>query len=130
MWNPSVGPCLAACRARTDRSASCSGSDTGKAVLRAGYAISTVRNGSNTFQSLLGSNQGLNYDTSINPSSYPTDFGAPGQRSVPQLDPAGALGCSQLAAVSALADTDQRAQRVRPESEDGLRAELEYRLPA
>ncbi|MCU1237643.1 MAG: hypothetical protein JWP63_5610 [Candidatus Solibacter sp.] len=54
------------------------GHEKGRSVLRAGYGINTVRNGSNTFQSLLGSNQGLNYDTSISPGSYPTDFGAPG----------------------------------------------------
>lgn len=54
------------------------GHEKGKSVLRAGYAISSVRNGSYTFQSLLGSNQGLNYSTSVDPSSYPADFGAPG----------------------------------------------------
>ena len=45
------------------------GRDKGKAVLRAGYGIATVRNGSNTFQRLLGTNQGLSYDTSVTASS-------------------------------------------------------------
>jgi hypothetical protein len=54
------------------------GAEKGKSVIRAGYAINTVRNGSNTFQSMLGSNQGLNYDTSVSPGSQPQDFGPPG----------------------------------------------------
>jgi hypothetical protein len=47
-------------------------------VLRAGYAINTIRDASSVFQSLLGSNQGLTYDTSIAPGTFPADFGAPG----------------------------------------------------
>lgn len=77
MWNPSVGLAW-----RLPGAGGLLGwligQEKGKSVLRAGYAISSVRNGSNTFQSLLGSNQGLNYSTSVDPSSYPADFGAPG----------------------------------------------------
>jgi Carboxypeptidase regulatory-like domain len=77
MWNPSAG--LAWRIPGTNGPAAfLLGRDTGKAVLRAGYAISTVRNGSYTFQNLLGSNQGLNYDATVNATSYPQDFGAPG----------------------------------------------------
>jgi hypothetical protein len=77
MWTPSVG---LAWRLPSSNGilAVLLGHERGNAVLRAGYAINSMRNGSDTFQSLFGSNQGLNYDTSINPSSYPTDFGAPG----------------------------------------------------
>ena len=77
MWNPSIGLAYRL-PGESGPLRFLTGSEKGKSVLRAGYSISTVRNGSNTFQSLLGSNQGLNYDTSISPSSYPTDFGAPG----------------------------------------------------
>ncbi|MCX6633139.1 MAG: TonB-dependent receptor, partial [Candidatus Solibacter sp.] len=77
MWNPSIGlawrlPGIAGPLGWL------TGHEKGKAVLRAGYAISSVRNGSYTFQSLFGSNQGLNYSTSVDPGSYPADFGAPG----------------------------------------------------
>jgi hypothetical protein len=77
MWNPSIGLAYKLPGA-SGPLAFFLGHDTGKAVLRAGYGIATVRNGSYTFQSLFGSNQGLSYDTSINPSSYPKDFGDPG----------------------------------------------------
>jgi hypothetical protein len=77
MWNPSIGLAWRLPGA-SGPLAFLLGEGKGKAVLRAGYNISTVRNGSYTFQSLFGSNQGLNYDTSVNPSSYPADFGAPG----------------------------------------------------
>jgi hypothetical protein len=77
MWNPSIG--LAWQAPGVDGLLGyLFGHEKGKTVLRAGYGISTVRNGSYTFQSLFGSNQGLNYDTSVNPTSYPADFGAPG----------------------------------------------------
>ena len=56
------------------------GREKGKSVLRAGYGISTIREGSYTFQSLFGSNQGLTYSTSLDPINYPSDFGAPGSR--------------------------------------------------
>jgi hypothetical protein len=54
------------------------GSHSGAAVLRAGYSIATVREGSEVYQSLYGSNQGLSIDDSVSASTYPTIFGAPG----------------------------------------------------
>ncbi|MCX6632041.1 MAG: TonB-dependent receptor [Candidatus Solibacter sp.] len=47
-------------------------------VLRAGYAISTVREGQNIFISVWGSNQGISQTTTVDPSNTPADFGAPG----------------------------------------------------
>ena len=54
------------------------GSHSGAAVIRAGYAIATVREGMSVYQSLFGSNQGLTIDDSVSPSTYPAIFGAPG----------------------------------------------------
>jgi len=56
------------------------GSRKGSSVLRAGYGMNVVREGSNVFTSILGSNQGLNIDDSVDPSSFPQNFGAPGSR--------------------------------------------------
>jgi hypothetical protein len=77
MWNPSAGLAWRI-PAMNGPLGFLTGHDRSKSVLRAGYGIASVRNGSYTFQSLLGSNQGLNYSTSIDPSSFPSDFGAPG----------------------------------------------------
>jgi hypothetical protein len=77
MWNPSFGLAWRMPEGRGPL-ALLLGKEKGKAVLRAGYGISTVRNGSYTFQNLFGSNQGLTYSTSIDPGSYPQDFGTPG----------------------------------------------------
>jgi hypothetical protein len=54
------------------------GSHAGAAVVRAGYSIATVREGSGVYQSLYGSNQGLSIDDSLSASTYPAIFGAPG----------------------------------------------------
>jgi hypothetical protein len=54
------------------------GSHQGAAVLRAGYSIASVREGSGVYQSLFGSNQGLSIDDSVSASTYPSVFGAPG----------------------------------------------------
>ncbi len=40
--------------------------------------MNVVREGSNVFTSILGSNQGLNIDNSLDPSNFPQYFGAPG----------------------------------------------------
>lgn len=56
------------------------GHHAGNAVLRAGYAISSTRPGGYNFQSIWGSNKGLYYSTSVDPSNYPQYFGAPGSR--------------------------------------------------
>jgi len=54
------------------------GSHDGATVVRGGYNISTVREGTYVFQSIYGSNQGVNLSASVDPGNYPLDFGAPG----------------------------------------------------
>lgn len=50
----------------------------GKAVLRAGYSIATVREGTNTFVNILGSNQGRTLSLNLDPNNFPTEFGPAG----------------------------------------------------
>jgi hypothetical protein len=52
------------------------GHHTGAAVLRGGYAIATVREGMNVYQSLFASNQGITQDASISPTTFPSLFPA------------------------------------------------------
>ncbi len=54
------------------------GSHTGAAVLRGGFAISSLRPGGYNFQTIWGTNKGLNYSTSVDPNNYPQYFGAAG----------------------------------------------------
>jgi hypothetical protein len=54
------------------------GRQAGSTVLRAGYAISSVREGMNVYTGTYGGNQGLNYSASVDPTNFPADFGAPG----------------------------------------------------
>ncbi len=54
------------------------GSQPSSSVFRLGYAMNVVREGSGVFTSILGSNQGLNIDNSVDPSNYPQYFGAAG----------------------------------------------------
>lgn len=54
------------------------GNHPGGGVLRAGYAIATVREGMNVYRSLFGLNQGLTIDDSVSPSTYPAAFGTAG----------------------------------------------------
>jgi hypothetical protein len=54
------------------------GEHQGTSVLRAGFGIATVREGTNLFTSMYGSNPGVTYDTSVDPVNYPQYFGAPG----------------------------------------------------
>lgn len=54
------------------------GSHKGDSVLRAGYGVNVVREGSNVFTSILGSNQGLNIDNSVDPANFPQYFGPAG----------------------------------------------------
>ncbi len=54
------------------------GKTTGSSVLRMGYAIATVREGMNVYTGTYGSNQGLNFSASVDPTNFPQDFGAPG----------------------------------------------------
>jgi hypothetical protein len=53
-------------------------SHSGASVLRMGYAINVVREGFNVLTSILGSNQGLNIDDSVDPSTWPQYFGPAG----------------------------------------------------
>lgn len=50
----------------------------GGVVLRAGYGISTIREGQSTFTNVWAANQGRSLTTSIDPVNFPTQFGAPG----------------------------------------------------
>ncbi|MBS1825506.1 MAG: carboxypeptidase regulatory-like domain-containing protein [Acidobacteria bacterium] len=50
----------------------------GRAVLRGGYSIATIREGMNTFVNILGSNQGRTLSLTIDPNNFPTEFGPPG----------------------------------------------------
>jgi len=50
----------------------------GKSVLRVGYAISTIREGTSTLTNILGSNQGRTLTTTVDPTNNPAEFGAPG----------------------------------------------------
>jgi hypothetical protein len=47
-------------------------------VLRLGCSIATIREGSNIFTSIWGSNQGLTVDASLSPTTFPADFGMAG----------------------------------------------------
>ncbi|HTS31375.1 MAG TPA: TonB-dependent receptor [Bryobacteraceae bacterium] len=49
----------------------------GQSVLRAGYSISTIREDAGTF-SVWGGNSGRTVSTSVDPNTYPAQFGAPG----------------------------------------------------
>ncbi|MBZ5620146.1 MAG: TonB-dependent receptor [Acidobacteriia bacterium] len=50
---------------------------TGQSVLRGGYSISTIREDAGTF-SVWGGNSGRTVSTSVDPSTFPAQFGAPG----------------------------------------------------
>jgi len=54
------------------------GSHEGASVVRAGYALSTVREGQQLFISLWGANQGILQTASVSNSTTPADFGAAG----------------------------------------------------
>ena len=54
------------------------GKHQGASVIRLGYSIATIREGSNLYQNIYGSNKGLNFDASLNPTTFPADFGPAG----------------------------------------------------
>jgi uncharacterized membrane protein YuzA (DUF378 family) len=54
------------------------GKHEGASVIRAGYSLSTIREGQNLFISIWGSNQGVTQDASVSNALTPADFGAPG----------------------------------------------------
>ena len=77
VWAPSIGLAWSA-PAHEGLAGALLGHHAGATVLRGGYSISTVREGMGVYQSIYGSNQGLTIDDSVNPTSYPQYFGAPG----------------------------------------------------
>ncbi len=77
MWNPSAGIAWRL-PGRDGLLHYLFGRERGKSVLRAGYNIATVRESTYVFQSIYGSNPGFTYSASVNPISYPADFGAAG----------------------------------------------------
>ncbi len=77
-----------------------SGHRTGSSVFRAGYAISTVREGMNVYTGTYGQNQGLNFSASVDPSELPGGFRSAGKRTLPRSDTAGAFGVADFAAIS------------------------------
>jgi hypothetical protein len=77
MWNPSFGFAYQLPK-RDGILGKLLGNHDGASVLRGGYNISTVREGSYVFQSIYGSNQGANLTLSVDPGSYPAEFGPPG----------------------------------------------------
>ena len=54
------------------------GGRRGSSVFRIGYGMNVVREGSNVFTSILGSNQGLNIDNSVDPANFAANFGPAG----------------------------------------------------
>jgi len=49
-----------------------------ESVLRAGYALSTLRPDMAAFTSVWGNNQGKSFSTAVDPVNFPAQFGAPG----------------------------------------------------
>ena len=54
------------------------GDHQGASVLRAGYAINTIREALGIMPAMLGGNPGLTVDDSVDPDNYPQYFGNPG----------------------------------------------------
>lgn len=75
-FNPSIGITYALPALTGWRRFLTGGKD--ESVFRAGYAISTIREGTNTFTSIFGSNPGRTISTAVDPSNTPAAFGAPG----------------------------------------------------
>ena len=50
----------------------------GHSVFRSGYSIATVREGMDYFISIWGANQGRNISLTVNPESFPAEFGPAG----------------------------------------------------
>jgi hypothetical protein len=76
-WNPSIGlawqlPSLDGVLGHVF------GHGKGRSVLRGGYSVATIRDGTYTFWNMYGSNAGLTVGDSVDPGNYPQYFGAPG----------------------------------------------------
>jgi hypothetical protein len=78
VWAPSVGLAWQVPAQDWGPLAWIFGRRQGASVLRGGYSIATVREGSNTILSLYAANQGLNQDASLSPTTFPADFGPAG----------------------------------------------------
>ena len=76
-WAPSVGMAWQAPR-MDGILGKIFGTHEGASVVRAGYAMSTVREGQQLFISLWGANQGITQTASVSNSTTPADFGAAG----------------------------------------------------
>jgi hypothetical protein len=76
-WNPSVGFAWQL-PAGPGPLAFLFGSEKGKAVLRAGYSIANIREGTYVFQNLYGSNVGVTNSLTVDPGNFPQYFGTPG----------------------------------------------------
>lgn len=76
-WNPSAGLAWQL-PAREGFLGKLFGQKQGTSVIRAGFGIATVREGTEVFQSMYGSNPGVTYNASVDPTNYPQYFGAPG----------------------------------------------------
>ena len=46
-------------------------------MIRAGYAINTIREDASTF-AIWGNNQGRTFTLNVDPTNFPAEFGAPG----------------------------------------------------
>jgi hypothetical protein len=77
-WDPSVGFAWQIPHAEKGWLSWITGNRPGSMVLRAGYSISTIREGSNVFLQVWGTNPGLTFDTSVSSANTPADFGAAG----------------------------------------------------
>jgi hypothetical protein len=77
-WDPSIGFAWQTPHFEKGPLSWLLGSHAGATVLRAGYAISTIREGSNVFTQVWGSNPGLSLDTSVSNANFPADFGPAG----------------------------------------------------
>jgi hypothetical protein len=77
MWAPSVGVAWQLPK-KEGILGKIFGGREGSSVLRAGYSISTVREGQNLFISLWGANQGLTQNATVSNAATPADFGAAG----------------------------------------------------
>ena len=77
-WNPSIGFAWQIPQGKTGLLRAILGDHEGASVLRAGFNIATVREGTEVFQSMYGANPGVTYPASVDPVNYPQYFGAPG----------------------------------------------------
>lgn len=76
-WNPNVGFAWQIPRVK-GLLGQLFGDHQGSSVLRAGFSIATVREGTEVFSSMYGANPGVTYPASVDPVNYPQYFGAPG----------------------------------------------------